>query len=290
MSPPANLFALDRRARRHVLIAGGIGITPFLSQLCALDRSQQPWELHCQHRAERLRPRHRARQVAGPDAVAQLDQEAAVALEPVAVEPHVFLGPDLEFLRISELPLPRRVVHQADQPHAVGRAEAVELRQQRLGRDLGAQMQEMADLQRARIVHRQDLVAELAGIFAVSGIAARIAERPHPHRVEDRGDAAGGQLGVMRHHRGMVRPVHPRARRDMALEIVGMQLDQPGRDDVALAIHRARHPRRTGFDGMQAAMPDHQMALGQAARQRQADIRQDQVGHRQAPGAPVPPL
>ncbi|MFT3689561.1 PDR/VanB family oxidoreductase [Paenirhodobacter sp.] len=46
VSAPVNLFALDLRARKHVLIAGGIGITPFLSQLRQLQRLQQPFELH----------------------------------------------------------------------------------------------------------------------------------------------------------------------------------------------------------------------------------------------------
>jgi len=46
ISVPTNLFALDPRARKHVLIAGGIGITPFLSHLRQLDLLQQPFELH----------------------------------------------------------------------------------------------------------------------------------------------------------------------------------------------------------------------------------------------------
>ncbi|NVO24654.1 PDR/VanB family oxidoreductase [Donghicola mangrovi] len=46
VSAPKNLFQLDLRARKHVLIAGGIGITPFLSQLHQLDILQQPYELH----------------------------------------------------------------------------------------------------------------------------------------------------------------------------------------------------------------------------------------------------
>jgi ferredoxin-NADP reductase len=43
---PVNLFALDLRAKKHVLIAGGIGITPFLSQLRQLAQLQLPFELH----------------------------------------------------------------------------------------------------------------------------------------------------------------------------------------------------------------------------------------------------
>lgn len=46
VSRPANLFQLDLRARKHVLIGGGIGITPFLSQLKQLAAEQKPFELH----------------------------------------------------------------------------------------------------------------------------------------------------------------------------------------------------------------------------------------------------
>jgi ferredoxin-NADP reductase len=46
VSTPSNLFQLDLRARKHVLIGGGIGITPFLSQLKQLDMEQKPYELH----------------------------------------------------------------------------------------------------------------------------------------------------------------------------------------------------------------------------------------------------
>lgn len=43
---PINLFALDKIARKHVLIAGGIGITPFLAQLQDLHAVQVPYEMH----------------------------------------------------------------------------------------------------------------------------------------------------------------------------------------------------------------------------------------------------
>src|SRR5271156_1963614 len=43
---PVNLFSLDKIARKHVLIAGGIGITPFLAQLEDLHQGRAPYELH----------------------------------------------------------------------------------------------------------------------------------------------------------------------------------------------------------------------------------------------------
>lgn len=46
ISGPVNLFPLDRRARRHLLIAGGIGITPFLPMMEQLDREEARFELH----------------------------------------------------------------------------------------------------------------------------------------------------------------------------------------------------------------------------------------------------
>lgn len=43
---PLNLMALDLRARKHLLIAGGIGITPFLAQVKQLRRLGYAYELH----------------------------------------------------------------------------------------------------------------------------------------------------------------------------------------------------------------------------------------------------
>jgi ferredoxin-NADP reductase len=48
---PVNLFGLDKIARKHVLIAGGIGITPFLAQLEDLHGGGVPYELHYSVRA-----------------------------------------------------------------------------------------------------------------------------------------------------------------------------------------------------------------------------------------------
>ena len=46
ISYPVNLFALDLRAKKHLMIAGGIGITPFLAQIKQLAATNGRFELH----------------------------------------------------------------------------------------------------------------------------------------------------------------------------------------------------------------------------------------------------
>ncbi|MDD0974220.1 PDR/VanB family oxidoreductase [Pseudomonas fontis] len=46
ISTPNNLFALEPTAGKHVLIAGGIGITPFMAQLHELEGGATDYELH----------------------------------------------------------------------------------------------------------------------------------------------------------------------------------------------------------------------------------------------------
>ncbi len=46
ISYPVNLFSLDLRARKHLMIAGGIGITPFLAQTKQLTAMNGHFELH----------------------------------------------------------------------------------------------------------------------------------------------------------------------------------------------------------------------------------------------------
>lgn len=50
---PVNLFPLDLRGRKHLMIAGGIGITPFLAQMAQLAAQGEKFELHY---AARTRP------------------------------------------------------------------------------------------------------------------------------------------------------------------------------------------------------------------------------------------
>jgi dimethylamine monooxygenase subunit B len=46
LSYPVNLFSLDLRAKKHLMIAGGIGITPFLAQIKQLAAMNGHFELH----------------------------------------------------------------------------------------------------------------------------------------------------------------------------------------------------------------------------------------------------
>lgn len=46
ISLPVNNFPIETAARRHVLIAGGIGITPFVAMAQTLERTGAQWHLH----------------------------------------------------------------------------------------------------------------------------------------------------------------------------------------------------------------------------------------------------
>ena len=56
ISHPVNLFALDLRATKHLMIAGGIGITPFLAQIAQLSAHGARFELHYAARSPALAP------------------------------------------------------------------------------------------------------------------------------------------------------------------------------------------------------------------------------------------
>ena len=51
---PVNLFPPDARARKHLFLAGGIGITPFMSMMAQLAPMGQRFELHYAIRSEAL--------------------------------------------------------------------------------------------------------------------------------------------------------------------------------------------------------------------------------------------
>jgi ferredoxin-NADP reductase len=46
ISQPVNLFPIDQRGRKHLFLAGGIGITPFIAMMEQLAREGRVFELH----------------------------------------------------------------------------------------------------------------------------------------------------------------------------------------------------------------------------------------------------
>lgn len=54
ISPPVNLFNTDSRAKKHLMIAGGIGITPFIAQMAQLSDRGEHFELHYSVRSRSL--------------------------------------------------------------------------------------------------------------------------------------------------------------------------------------------------------------------------------------------
>ncbi len=68
VSMPANLFPMARLGRHHVLIAGGIGVTPMLSHARELARLGESFEVHYAHRAPEFGVlADELRTLAGPD-------------------------------------------------------------------------------------------------------------------------------------------------------------------------------------------------------------------------------
>ncbi len=54
ISAPRNLFSLNLSAKKHLFVAGGIGITPFLAQIKQLQLLGGCWELHYSSRSQQL--------------------------------------------------------------------------------------------------------------------------------------------------------------------------------------------------------------------------------------------
>ena len=97
LSPPANLFGLHSQAHHHLLIAGGIGITPFLAQIAELERRGASFALHYACRGgltdayrDELAARLGAR-FAAYDASAgeRLDLDALLRRQPLATHAYV---------------------------------------------------------------------------------------------------------------------------------------------------------------------------------------------------------
>lgn len=97
LSHPVNLFPLDNRARKHLMIAGGIGITPFLAQIAQLSRHNGRFELHYAARSPALGAYMDRLTAAHPDRVhcyfddrnQQIDLARVLANQPIGTHLYV---------------------------------------------------------------------------------------------------------------------------------------------------------------------------------------------------------
>lgn len=97
ISHPVNLFALDLRARKHLMIAGGIGITPFIAQTAQLAARGGWFELHyasrspglCAYGPELVARHGRAVQLYHDDAGQRIDLARLLATQPLGTHLYV---------------------------------------------------------------------------------------------------------------------------------------------------------------------------------------------------------
>lgn len=94
---PVNLFALDNRARKHLMFAGGIGITPFIAQIAQLTHFGGRFELHYAARNRALGAYMDRLTAAHPDRVhcyfdeekQQIDLARILAMQPIGTHLYV---------------------------------------------------------------------------------------------------------------------------------------------------------------------------------------------------------
>jgi len=97
LSNPVNLFALDNRAKKHLMFAGGIGITPFLAQIAQLSHFGGKFELHYAARSKPLGAYMDRLTAAHPDRVhryfdelgQQIDLKQVLANQPIGTHLYV---------------------------------------------------------------------------------------------------------------------------------------------------------------------------------------------------------
>lgn len=97
VSHPVNLFGLDSRARKHLMFAGGIGITPFVAQIAQLAHTGGRFELHYAARNSTLGAYMDRLTAAHPDRVhcyfddekQQIDLKRILSMQPIGTHLYV---------------------------------------------------------------------------------------------------------------------------------------------------------------------------------------------------------
>ena len=134
---------------------------------------------------------------------------------------------------VAKLALPRRVIHQREQPH-LGAADQRPRLVDHVGhRHLAAQVQEMIRPQHVGVARRRDGVGEQRRL-AADFVGAFLA--PDAQRIQNRRDAADGELAVIRNHRRYRVPMHLGTRHVVRFDVIGVKLDKAGDDEVACHV------------------------------------------------------
>ena len=137
---------------------------------------------------------------------------------------------DPRLFDVLPLPLAGRMVHQRDQADARVADKGLEQLDRVRRRQFAAHVQQVLGAQEPVLGRAANGVDDFAPALAAQGILVGIAD---PEGVEYCGDARSRDFGVMRQERRQRGPAHLRARHQVALEVVGMELDQPGQEEIA---------------------------------------------------------
>jgi len=97
ITPPVNLFPLDKLARRHLLLSGGVGITPVSAHVRELVHGGVPFEVHCAARSIEHATLALELQAIAPEAVTvhldipgpPMDVDAILARQPLGTHLYV---------------------------------------------------------------------------------------------------------------------------------------------------------------------------------------------------------
>jgi ferredoxin-NADP reductase len=202
---PVNLFAIHKKGRKHLLIAGGIGITPFMSQISDLNRLGYDYELHYASRSpDQAAFRENLQQMCG-DRVhfysrneGRLDIEALLRLQPLGT--HVYVcGPDSMVntlhLTAAHLGWPDDHVHseQFSAPPA-GAAFIVELRQSNIALEVPGDMSLLEAIEGAGVEAPFMCRGGACGRCEVEVLACDGVIQHHDHYLSDAEKIAGNKI------------------------------------------------------------------------------------------------
>jgi hypothetical protein len=136
-------------------------------------------------------------------------------------------------LDIDELALTGGMIHDRDQLDEVIFVELVEGRQAVISGDFTAQMDEVISPQGAFINTALEGVGH--GLHVVIGKISVMIDAD-TQGVEHGSDARRGNLGIMGQHGGHGAPAHLRARRIVALDMIGVQLNEAGQQIFSVHV------------------------------------------------------